>query len=93
MIKEKFFPFRMAIIMATKTKFADEKLAEKLLSDDKLDNVAGGATQLTKEEVLLWIKAQQAAPGYKRGDERTDINPAFMSEAFINGEITGGEDF
>ena len=27
------------------------------------------------------------------GDTRTDIDPARMSEAFINGEITGGEDF
>ena len=79
--------------METKTKFADEKLAEELLSDDELNNVVGGATQLSKEEAMLFIKAQQAAPGYKNGDERTDINPAFMSAAFINGEITGGEDF
>ena len=27
------------------------------------------------------------------GDERTDIDPANMTAAFINGEITGGEDF
>lgn len=33
------------------------------------------------------------APEPKKGDEREDMEPGKMPEAFLRGEITGGEDF
>jgi len=54
-------------IIETKTKFADEKLAEELLSDDELDNVAGGATQLSKEEAMLFIQNLTRIPPFGGG--------------------------
>ena len=32
-------------------------------------------------------------PDPKKGDEREDMEPGKMPEAFLRGEITGGEDF
>lgn len=120
---------------------ADEKFfADELLSDDELDNVAGGylcdgkspnnvvaakmskvanfqfnlyqdreneyfynGKQITRDEAFALYQKMfdqgvfTGIPAITRddwyGDERTDIDPAFMSAAFINGEITGGEDF
>lgn len=79
---------------------ADEKIfADELLSDDELDNIAGGTGgQTNRQRELLTLPANSAkrstqTPPVCNGDERTDIDPAFMSAAFINGEITGGEDF
>ena len=90
--------------MAVTEKFADEKLAEELLSDDELDNVAGGAGVAVLSNVGDRLKIGSLSQnnnlhnvrcGYNPlwGDERDNINPACMSAAFINGEITGGEDF
>lgn len=89
--------------MAVTEKFADEKLEGELLSDDDLDNVAGGdgavlnnvgnqrkIGSLSQNNNLQNVRYDY----YSRwGDERDNVNPACMSEAFINGEITGGEDF
>ena len=76
--------------MAITEKFADEKLAKEKLAKEKLaderlmnENLAD---ELLSDEELDKISGAG-------GDERTDVDPACMSEAFINGEITGGEDF
>lgn len=78
---------------------ADEKIfADELLSDDELDNIAGGTggqTNRLRELLTLLVnstKRNTQTPPVCNGDER-NIDPAFMSAAFINGEITGGEDF
>ena len=63
----------------------DKKLENELLSDEKLDNVAGGAPEISEEEYKKQLGAL--------GDERDDVEQANMSAAFINGDITGGEDF
>ena len=90
--------------MAVTEKFADEKLAGELLSDDELDNVAGGAGDALNnvgDRLKIGSLSQNnnlhnVRCGYNPwwlGDERDNVNPACMSAAFINGEITGGEDF
>lgn len=84
--------------MATKAKFADEKLAGELLSDDELDSVAGGAgavlNNVGNQRDISGIYLSNVRYGATwHGDERDNVNPACMSAAFINGEITGGEDF
>ena len=40
-----------------------------------------------------WCKAWDSVYDNVYGDERTDIDPGRMSDDFINGVITGGEDF
>ena len=40
-----------------------------------------------------WCKAWDSVYNNVYGDERTDIDPGRMSDDFINGVITGGEDF
>lgn len=88
--------------MAVTEKFADEKLEGELLSDDDLDNVAGGAGSVLNNvgnqrkigSLSQNNNLQNVRYGYGWcGDERDNVNPACMSAAFINGEITGGEDF
>ena len=83
-------------------------VAGELLSDDELDNVAGGAGAMGMNNVgnqrNIWDIFQNnnlsnvpygdnVNPACALGDERDNVNPACMSAAFINGEITGGEDF
>ena len=94
--------------MAVTEKFADEKLAGELLSDDELDNVAGGAgamlNNVGNQRNIMGISQNNnlsnvrygdtwRTASFAFGDERDNVNPACMSAAFINGEITGGEDF
>ena len=76
---------------------ADDKtkkieLTDELLSDEALDDVVGGRAsenfQAIRANFMAGIKY-----GVAHGDERSDVNPACMSAAFINGDITGGEDF
>ena len=71
----------------------DKKLENELLSDEKLDNVAGGAIEIVRQSG--YVKKIERTPRneYKPLGDNRDINPACMSAAFINGDITGGEDF
>ncbi len=80
--------------MATDEKSADKKFADALLSDDELDNVAGGCSgeEMPPKNFLNQL-SKSPLLNCSCGDERNDVNPACMSAAFINGEITGGEDF
>ena len=71
--------------MADEKILKDEILKDELLTDDELDNVAGGAPEISEEEYKKQLGAL--------GDERDDVEQANMSAAFINGDITGGEDF
>lgn len=77
---------------------ADEKkLENELLSDDDLDNVAGGTVD--KAQMLKLKEEREKAAErtvqnkYNSWGDNRDINPDNMSEAYINGDITGGEDF
>lgn len=47
------------------------------LEEDDLKKVAGGGWR----------------PDFTKGDSREDMEPGKMPEAFLRGEITGGEDF
>ena len=61
------------------------KIHDLELDDATLTKAAGGA--------YFYGGGKAAFYPWKRGDDREDMEPGKMPEAFLRGEITGGEDF